>query len=328
MREGNHPHIREIFWQVVSIDTCAPDCSLTFATKKVTFIVARKQFFPTFGLTVALEQATGRDKELQEQLKSSGAIPTHIAIIMDGNGRWAKRRGLPRIAGHHEGVNSVRDVVEACGQLGVKYLTLYAFSTENWNRPQDEVSLLMRLLLKALRDERDKLHQNEVQLKAIGEISALPHEVQDELLDAIKLMNSNPGLTLVLALSYSGRWDITNALRRIVSDVRNGLLREDDVTEESISRYLTTKDIPDPDLLIRTSGELRISNFLLWQVAYSELYIEDAYWPDFRRNHLYHTIRSYQQRERRFGMTSEQLHTTSGKHIAYVERLLKSVAKL
>ena len=275
-----------------------------------------------------LEKATGHDKKLQDRLIDGGEIPQHIAIIMDGNGRWAKKRGMPRIAGHHEGVNSVRDIVEACGQLGVKYLTLYAFSTENWKRPREEVSLLMRLLLKALRDERDRLHQNEVQLKAIGDIAQLPQDVQDELLDAIKLMKQNSGLTLILALSYSGRWDITNAIKRIADDLRSGALKREDLSENAVSRYLATKDFPDPDLLVRTSGEIRISNFLLWQVAYSELYISDEYWPSFRRKTLYAAISEFQKRERRFGMVSEQLPRSQGGRLEYVERFLKSVAKL
>jgi len=277
---------------------------------------------------VPLEKATGHDKKLQDRLIEGGDIPQHIAIIMDGNGRWAKRRGMPRIAGHHEGVNSVRDIVEACGQLGVKYLTLYAFSTENWKRPREEVSLLMRLLLKALRDERDRLHQNEVQLKAIGDIAQLPQDVQDELLDAIKLMQQNSGLTLILALSYSGRWDITNAIKRIADDLRAGALKREDLSENVVSRYLATKDFPDPDLLVRTSGEIRISNFLLWQLAYSELYISDEYWPAFRRKTLYAAISEFQKRERRFGMVSEQLQKSQGGRLEYVERFLKSVAKL
>lgn len=260
---------------------------------------------------------------------------------MDGNGRWAKRRGLPRIAGHHEGVNSVRDIVEACGQLGVKYLTLYAFSTENWKRPTDEVSLLMRLLLKALRDERDRLHQNEVQLKAIGDIAALPQDVQDELLDAIETMKQNTGLTLILALSYSGRWDIARAMRRIADDIRSGTLNQEQVSEELISSYLATKDFPDPDLMVRTSGETRISNFLLWQLAYSEIVISDVHWPDFRRQHLYAAVGDFHLRERRFGMTSEQIQEsqsipasansvepTAAEPLRGMERLLKSVAKL
>jgi undecaprenyl diphosphate synthase len=247
---------------------------------------------------------------------------------MDGNGRWAKRRGLPRIAGHREGVNSVRDIVEACGQLGVKYLTLYAFSTENWKRPKDEVSLLMRLLLKALRDERDRLHQNEVRLRAIGDIASLPQDVQDEMLEAIEMMRHNKGLTLILALSYSGRWDLTSAVRRICDDVADGRLKAKDVDERLIGSYLSTKEMPDPDLLIRTSGEHRISNFLLWQLAYSEMFITDEFWPSFRRKHLYTAIADFQKRERRFGMVSEQIQKQPSVSTQYVERFLKSVAKL
>lgn len=226
---------------------------------------------------------------------------------MDGNGRWAKRRGLPRIAGHNEGVESVRDAVEACGELGVKYLTLYAFSTENWRRPEDEVSMLMRLLMRALRDETDRLHRNNVRVHAIGDIATLPREVQDELADTIERTQHNTGLNLLLALSYSGRWDLTSAIRRIAADVAGGTLGAEQITEDLVSRYLSTAGVPDPDLLVRTSGELRISNFLLWQLAYSEIYISNCYWPDFRRAELYEAIRSYQHRERRFGMVSEQL---------------------
>ncbi|MEX1139436.1 MAG: isoprenyl transferase [Bacteroidota bacterium] len=274
-----------------------------------------------------LEKAIGHDKKLQDKLLESGDIPRHIAVIMDGNGRWAKRRGMPRIAGHREGVNSVRDIVEACGQLGVKYLTLYAFSTENWSRPKEEVSLLMRLLLKALRNERDRLHQNEVQLKAIGDIAKLPHDVQDELLDAIKVMQNNGGLTLILALSYSGRWDITNGIKRMAEDIRSGVIHDADINEELVARYLSTRGFPDPDLLIRTSGEVRISNFLLWQLAYSELVISEEYWPSFRRKNLYAAIAEFQKRERRFGMVSEQIRQP-GSRMDTVERFLKSVAKL
>lgn len=280
---------------------------------------------------MALEKATGHDKKLQDRLLESGEVPQHVAIIMDGNGRWAQRRGLPRIAGHHEGVNSVRDIVEACGQLGIKYLTLYAFSTENWKRPEDEVSLLMRLLLKALRDEKDRLHQNEVQLKAIGEIHKLPHDVQDELLDGIEVMKTNTGLTLILALSYSGRWDITNAIRKMYDDIRSGALKKEDITEALFGTYLATRDYPDPDLLIRTSGEVRISNFLLWQLAYSEFYISDEFWPAFRRKELYAAVAEYQRRERRFGMVSDQLKKQEGTRViplSGMERFLKSVSKL
>ena len=278
---------------------------------------------------MALEKATGTDKLLQDQLVKSGDIPKHIAIIMDGNGRWAQKRGLPRIAGHREGVNSVRDIVEACGQLGVRYLTLYAFSTENWKRPQEEVSLLMRLLLKALRDEKDRLHQNEVQLKAVGDISTLPQDVQDELLDGIEKMKNNKGLTLILALSYSGRWDITNAISRMYDDIRSGALKKEQITQDLITSYLSTRDFPDPDLLVRTSGELRISNFLIWQIAYCELFISQEYWPSFRRTQLYESIADFQRRERRFGMVSEQLHSSepTEEPVRGMERFVKSASK-
>jgi undecaprenyl diphosphate synthase len=258
------------------------------------------------------QQATGEDKKAQEMLKSTGEIPRHIAIIMDGNGRWAKKRNLPRIAGHSEGVESVRDTVEACGQLGVQYLTLYAFSTENWKRPAEEVSLLMRLLLKALKDETDRLHNNNVRLQAIGDIAALPHEVQNELCEDIQKTKDNTGLTLTLALSYSGRWDITRAVQRIVADAKAGKISESDVSDQFITSHLSTDGVPDPDLLIRTSGEFRISNFLLWQLAYSEIVITDKHWPAFRRVELYAAIRDYQRRERRFGMVSEQLQKKNG----------------
>lgn len=253
------------------------------------------------------QQATGEDKKVQEMLRSTGEIPRHIAIIMDGNGRWAKKRGMPRIAGHSEGVESVRDTVEACGQLGVQFLTLYAFSTENWKRPAEEVSLLMRLLLKALKDETDRLHRNNVRLRAIGDIASLPQEVQDELSEDIQKTKENSGLTLTLALSYSGRWDITQGVKRILADVKAGKFSESDLTDTTLADYLSTAGIPDPDLLIRTSGEFRISNFLLWQLAYSEIFITEKHWPAFRREELYTAIRDYQRRERRFGMVSEQL---------------------
>lgn len=247
------------------------------------------------------------DLKTQKTLKKSGEIPVHIAIIMDGNGRWAQKHGLPRVAGHREGVESVRDIVEACAQLGVKFLTLYAFSTENWKRPQDEVSTLMRLLMRALRNETDKLNRNNISLKAIGDISKLPNQVQKELLDAMIKTQNNTGLNLLLALSYSGRWDLTQAFKKMFTDCKTGLLKEDNLNEETISKYLSTQGIPDPDLLIRTSGEFRISNFLLWQLAYSEIYISKLNWPDFRRDELYNAIADYQKRERRFGMTSNQL---------------------
>jgi undecaprenyl diphosphate synthase len=298
--------------------------------KKLKFFVT-SELTKAKGIDLALEKATGHDKKLQDRLLETGEIPRHIAVIMDGNGRWAQRRGLPRISGHREGVNSVRDIVEACGQLGVKYLTLYAFSTENWKRPEEEISLLMRLLLKALRDEKDRLHQNEVKLKAIGDLSALPQDVQDELLEGIERMKENTGLTLILALSYSGRWDITNAVTRMFDDIRNGSLKKDHITQDLFASYLSTKDFPDPDLLIRTSGELRISNFLIWQLAYSELFISQDFWPAFRRKQLYEAIAEFQRRERRFGMVSEQLkkeERTGADLLRGMERFLKSASKL
>lgn len=298
--------------------------------KKLKFFVT-SELIKAKGIDLALEKATGHDKKLQDRLLETGEIPRHIAVIMDGNGRWAQRRGLPRISGHREGVNSVRDIVEACGQLGVKYLTLYAFSTENWKRPEEEISLLMRLLLKALRDEKDRLHQNEVKLKAIGDLSALPQDVQDELLEGIERMKENTGLTLILALSYSGRWDITNAVTRMFDDIRNGSLKKDHITQDLFASYLSTKDFPDPDLLIRTSGELRISNFLIWQLAYSELFISQDFWPAFRRKQLYEAIAEFQRRERRFGMVSEQLkkeERTGADLLRGMERFLKSASKL
>jgi len=247
------------------------------------------------------------DKKLQDDLKASGIIPEHIAIIMDGNGRWAKQRGLPRAAGHREGVNSVRDIVEACGQLGVRHLTLYAFSTENWKRPQQEVSTIMRLLVKVLHDETDKLHENNVRLTCIGDSDSLPAIVRRELYDGLEKTRNNTGLNLNLALSYSGRWELTEAIRHIAADVSSGKMSVDGITETSIAGYLTTAGMPDPDLLIRTSGEFRISNFLLYQLAYTEIYISKVYWPDFRRRNLYEAIGDYQKRERRFGLVSEQV---------------------
>lgn len=249
---------------------------------------------------------TSADRKIQEELKKK-EIPTHIAIIMDGNGRWAKKRGLPRVAGHREGVKSVRDVVEACAQLGVKYLTLFAFSTENWRRPKQEVDTLMKLLIKTLRTETDKLHKNDIKLMAIGDIESLPTEVQRELKEAIEKTKNNKRMVLNLALSYSGRWEIIEAVRDIAKDVKDGKIKVEDIDDKLFSNYLKTAGIPDPDLLIRTSGEYRISNFLLWQIAYTELYISDCLWPEFRRKHLYEAIRDYQRRERRFGMISEQI---------------------
>jgi undecaprenyl diphosphate synthase len=234
-------------------------------------------------------------------------LPRHIAIIMDGNGRWAKQRGLPRIAGHREGVKSVRDVVEACGEFGIEVLTLYTFSTENWRRPKEEVSALMRLLLRTLRKEIDELIQNNVRLTAVGDISSLPENAKKGIIEGIEQTKQNTGLVLNLALNYGGREEIVSAVRKIAAEVQQEKLRPESIDIEMIHRYLYTSDLPDPDLLIRTSGEVRISNFLLWQLAYTEIYITDVLWPDFRREDLLRAIEDYQRRERRFGKVSEQL---------------------
>jgi undecaprenyl diphosphate synthase len=226
---------------------------------------------------------------------------------MDGNGRWAKDKGRMRIFGHQAGVDSVRDITEACAQLGVEYLTLYTFSTENWDRPTDEVTALMQILVQSLRKETRRLNENNIRLQAIGQIERFPEICQKELREAIALTKDNDRLQLNLALSYSGRWDITQAVRKIAKRVQNGELQPEDINDALITAELVTVDIPDPDLIIRTSGEFRISNFLLWQLAYSELYITQAYWPDFRRAELYQAIQSYQKRERRFGKVSEQI---------------------
>jgi undecaprenyl diphosphate synthase len=238
-------------------------------------------------------------------------LPQHVAVIMDGNGRWAKRKGAMRIFGHRNAVQAVRDVTEGCGELGIKYLTLYAFSTENWKRPKEEVDGLMELLVNTLKQEINKLMENNVKLITIGDTSHLPGNCQENLAWAIDKTKNNGGLKLVLALSYSGRWEITQAVKSITRDVLEGKLSPNDVNERAIENYLQTSGIPDPELLIRTSGELRISNFLLWQIAYTELYITPTLWPDFRKEHLYEAIWSYQQRERRFGKTSEQLNPVS-----------------
>lgn len=234
-------------------------------------------------------------------------VPQHIAIIMDGNGRWAKQQGENRIYGHYEGVNSVRDVVEGAGQVGVKYITLYAFSTENWNRPKEEVDALMELLVSTISAETPQLNKKNVRLQAIGNLHSLPASCLQELNESINLTSKNTGLTLVLALSYSSKWEIINAVKQIASEVKKGHIDSDAITEKDIEHYLCTKHIPDPELMIRTSGEHRISNFLLWQLAYAEFYFTEKLWPDFRKDDLFSAILNYQNRERRFGKTSEQL---------------------
>ncbi len=239
---------------------------------------------------------------------AKGLIPKHIAVIMDGNGRWAKKKGAMRIFGHQNAIKAVRDITEGCAELGVGYLTLYAFSTENWGRPKEEIKGLMQLLVKTIHEEMDTLQKNKVKLEAIGDINGLPGNCRNELKEAIDKTRTNTGLTLILALNYSGRWDITEAVKKLLKDVKRKSIFVDEITPELFSAYLSTKDVPDPELLIRTSGEMRISNFLLWQMAYTELYITDVLWPDFRKIHLHEALSSYQQRERRFGRISEQVN--------------------
>ena len=234
-------------------------------------------------------------------------IPNHIAVIMDGNGRWAKQQGESRIYGHYEGVNSVRDVVEAAGEIGVKFITLYAFSTENWNRPKEEVDALMELLVSTISGETPQLNKKNVRLQAIGNLNSLPPACLQELNESIDLTSKNTGLTLVLALSYSSKWELVSAIKQIANEAKSNSLNIEDITEQYIDKHLCTKNIPDPELMIRTSGEHRISNFLLWQLAYAEFYFTDILWPDFRKNDLYEAVLNYQNRERRFGKTSEQL---------------------
>ncbi|WP_020594865.1 isoprenyl transferase [Spirosoma panaciterrae] len=243
---------------------------------------------------------------MKEHINPSN-LPQHIAVIMDGNGRWAKRQGAARVFGHRSAIKAVREVTEGCAELGVKYLTLYAFSTENWNRPKFEVDALMTLLVHTIRDEIKTLMNNNVRLATIGNTDSLPSDCRRELAEAIRETSQNTGLTLILALSYSGRWEIVEAAKKLAEDVRDGKLTPDQIDETAFSQQLTTGGIPDPELMIRTSGEMRISNFMLWQLAYAELYMPDVLWPDFRKVHLYEAIVNYQQRERRFGKISEQL---------------------
>jgi len=240
---------------------------------------------------------------------NQSSIPQHVAIIMDGNGRWAKQQGEDRIFGHHEGVNSVREIVEACGEIGVKFLTLYAFSTENWNRPKEEVDGLMELLVGTISMETKNLNDKGVRLEAIGDLKSLPEICQHQLQESIKITSKNNKVTLILALSYSSKWEITNSVKEIANKIATGTLLPSEITAELIDSHLNTHLWPNPELMIRTSGERRISNFLLWQLAYAEFYFTDVLWPEFRKDDFFKAIISYQNRERRFGKTSEQLLT-------------------
>ena len=244
--------------------------------------------------------------ELEKQLNKD-AIPKHIAIIMDGNGRWAKERGKPRIFGHRNALEAVQDTTETAARIGVKHVTLYAFSTENWKRPQREVNALMELLVKTINKEIKNLQKNKIKLSAIGDLKSLPSATQRELEKAIEATKHNTQLEVILALSYSSRWEITQGLKQLCEDVKKGEVDTDTINEEKVSSYLATRGIPDPELMIRTSGEMRISNFLLWQLAYAELIFSPKLWPDFRGTDLIQAVIDYQKRERRFGMTSEQV---------------------
>ena len=241
------------------------------------------------------------------KISNDNIIPEHIAIIMDGNGRWAKKRGLPRIAGHRQGIKSVREITKICSDIGVKYLTLYTFSTENWNRPQKEVDALMMLLLSTIKNEIKDIHKNNLVLSTIGNIEVLPKNIKKEISNGIDLTINNTGLNLILALNYGSRQEIILAVNNIIEKNNKGEIDSSMIDEYLFSSFLSTKNIPDPDLLIRTGGELRISNFLLWQCAYTEIYLTDTFWPDFRKEKLIESITAFQKRERRFGKTSEQI---------------------
>ncbi len=236
-------------------------------------------------------------------------LPRHIAIIMDGNGRWARELGQDRLYGHFHGVESVRNIVEGCAELGIEYLTLYAFSTENWDRPEYEVVGLMELLVKTIRGEVDSLNKNNIRLHVIGDINMLPAYARKELAEALEITSGNTGLNLVMALSYSGRWELLNAVKNIAWEVKRGNLEVEEIDQDTLQQFLATSGLPDPELMIRTSGEYRISNFLLYQLAYAELYFTNVRWPEFRKANLYEAIIDYQGRERRFGKTSDQVKT-------------------
>jgi undecaprenyl diphosphate synthase len=275
------------------------------------------------------KQRSNSDVIEQESINSLGRLPKHVAIIMDGNGRWATEKGMPRIAGHKAGMESVRDIVKASSQLGVKYLTLYAFSIENWKRPAPEVMGLMNILEQYLRSEIEELHANGVRLRTIGKLSSLPKVVQKLLRESIEQTADNTGLNLTLALSYSGRWDIVRAVQMIGLDIRRGKISPEDISESMFSSYLQTADLPDADFMIRTSGEMRLSNFLLWEVAYGEIYISNKFWPEFRRDDLYLALKNYMNRERRYGMTSSQLNQPAVEEntTSYIQKVMNVLKK-
>jgi undecaprenyl diphosphate synthase len=241
-------------------------------------------------------------------------LPRHIAIIMDGNGRWAKEQGQDRLFGHFHGVESVRNIVEGCAELAIEYLTLYAFSTENWDRPEYEVVGLMELLVNTIRKEVESLNKNNIRLHVIGDMNMLPDYAKKELNEALNITRKNTGLNLIMALSYSGRWELLNAVKNIAHEVKENKLKVEEIDQDTLQQFLCTSGFPDPELMIRTSGEYRISNFLLYQLAYAELYFTNVRWPDFRKENLYEAIVDYQSRERRFGKTSEQMNEQSVNH--------------
>jgi len=247
------------------------------------------------------------EEDLKEKIDLT-RVPNHIAIIMDGNGRWAKEKGHDRLYGHYHGVESVRNILEGCADLNIRYLTLYAFSTENWERPKDEVEGLMELLVDTIRKEVETLNKNNIKLHVIGDIDTLPAFAKNELEEALAETSQNNKFNLILALSYSSRWELVNAVKNIALDVKQGKLQPEDISQDTLQGYLSTSEFPDPELMIRTSGEYRISNFLLYQLAYAELYFTSTRWPDFRKEHLYEAIIDFQNRRRRFGKTDEQLH--------------------
>ncbi len=247
------------------------------------------------------------EKKVDSKDLNSSKIPHHVAIIMDGNGRWAELNGNDRIFGHRKGVEAVRSVVEGAGEIGIHYLTLYAFSTENWNRPREEVNALMGLLVHAILAETENLNKNNVSLRAIGDLKSMPAEVQENLAAAIAKTANNSGLRLVLALSYSGRWELVEAVKNMADELKNDKIDKSSINEELIGKYLPTFGLPDPELLIRTGGEFRVSNFLLWQIAYTELFFSQKLWPDYRKEDLFEAVNDFQKRERRFGKTSEQI---------------------